>query len=297
MSDRSKSIGASEVACLFGCSPWQSEYSLWLLKTGLVEEQASTERMRAGLYLERAILDEWLSRECPLDEVGVPLKHNTHSFSHPTYPFITATPDAVAIIGGVGYVGDVKTVDNTRRRDWDDGVPEYYRIQLQTQMAVTGSARAVLIAQFGFSELSHEWIDADQALQDEIVKRCCEFWKRVQGELPPPDPDGSDATTEALKRRRVDAKAIELSPDVRTWTEELEAIERKGRIIGQNARSLKNKIRAALGDASTGVFGDGTGWRIQTITRKEAIVKASTYTKLSRIKAKDAETEWDGAEE
>ncbi len=290
MSDRSKSIGASEVAALFGCSPWQSEYSLWLLKTGLIEEQESTERMKAGNYLERAIFQEWLSRECPdCDGIDIPLKHNTHRFSHPTYPFITATPDAVAIVGGVGYVGDVKTVDQTRRRAWDDGVPEYYRIQLQTQMAVTGSARAVLIAQFGFDELSHQWIDADPALQEEIVKRCSKFWRQVQGELPPPDPDGSEATTNALKRRKVESKSIELGPDVRELTRRLDIVSIDAKRANEAVQELKNKIRAALGNADTGLFPNGEGWAIRTVNRKEAVVKASSYTTMKRITNKNAE--------
>ncbi len=303
MTDRSKSIGASSVAALFGCSPWQSEFSLWLEKTGLVEQQADTERLRAGNYLEEAILTEWRNRngfEALWSEKSY-LVANDVSRQLKTHPFISATPDAIGKIVEDGketlVVGDVKTVTRERRADWNDGVPEYYRLQLQQQMLVIGASRAVLIAQFGFDELSHEWIDADPALQEEIVKRCCEFWKRVQGELPPPDPDGSDATTNALRRRKLEAKAIELSSDVRDLSDRLANVERYIKEHEKEAKRLKNLIRAAMGDATTGVWPDGSGWRITTVNRKEAVVRAGSYTTMKRIAPKDAVEAWDGVEE
>ena len=294
MTDRKMSVGASEVAALFGCSPWQSEYGLWLLKTGLAEEQPDTERLRAGRYLEKAILEEWKSRHAYSYEGGSHgLFWNTNNIRHKAHAFISATPDAVGFDhDGDGnerkIVGDVKTVTAQRRQDWHDGVPEYYRLQLQQQMLVTGASRAVLIAQFGFDELASEWINADASLQEEIVKRVSTFWRRVQGELPPPEADGHDATTDALRRRKLQAKAIVFGDDVREWTQILTAAEKREKENTAVIAEMKNKIRAALGDADTGVWADGTGWRVQTITRKESVTRASTYTALKRIKNKDA---------
>lgn len=294
MTDRNKSIGASEVAALFHCSPWQSEYGLWLLKTGLVQQQASTDRLRTGQYLERAILDEW-NRTSQLD----PFEWNGDRFYHGKYGFITATPDgAIHEDGNIVRVCDVKTVTREMRANWNDGIPEYYRLQLQQQMLVTGAKRAVLIAQFGFDELSHEWIDADPALHEEIIKRCCEFWKRVQGELPPPEVDGSDATTNALKRRRrMNAQAINLPDDLQDMARYIDAYEKTAKEHIAKAQEIKNKVRAAMGDATIGLFGDGSGWRITAISKKEYIVKASSYMQMKRFKQKDAVEQWDGETE
>lgn len=288
--DRSKSIGASEVSALFGCSPWQSEYGLWLLKTGLVEQQADTERLRTGRYLEEAILAEWVRRNAASEEVLF-VNHNTHQFTSGAHSFITATPDGVGRLkDDTPFVVDVKTVEPMRRADWDNGVPEYYLWQLRQQMYVTGTNRALLIAQFGFHDRPrHEWLEASPALQDELVKRCSKFWKRVEGALPPPDADGHPATTAALQRRKLDAKAINLGDEVANWTRALSIVETDLKRAKEAVAEYKNKIRAAMGDASVGIFGDGTGWRISPRAATEFVTKKKAHTVMTRIKNKDAE--------
>lgn len=285
MIDRRNSIGASEVAALFGCNPYQSEYGLWLLKTGLAPEQEDTERLRAGRYLERAVLAEWQQRN-----PEIILAWNNETRAHASYPFITATPDAIGIPVGdsVDVVGDVKTVTRERRADWKWDLPTYYQLQLQQQMLVTGALRGVIIAQFGFDELGHAWIDRDAEIQEEIIKRCVTFWKRVQGELPPPEVDAHPATTAALKRRNVQAKAIELSSDVRDWSDRLANVERYIKQNEAEAQDLRNKIRAAMGDASMGLFIDGSGWAIRQQPESEFTVKKKAHTVMRRIKNRDA---------
>jgi predicted phage-related endonuclease len=272
---------------------------LFCKKVGLVPPREDTERLKVGRFLERAILEEWIERHNNIETVDR-LDWNDRSYAHKGYSFITATPDAVSgtypdgsTLDKCFLVADVKTVEPMRRADWNDGVPQYYQLQIQQQMLVTGAKRGVLIALFGFNELSHEWIDADPKVQDEIVQRIVTFWKRVQGELPPPDADGSEATTKALKARVLTAKAIELPPEVREWETILAAADKEAKKHEAVAQEMKNKIRASLGDANCGVHGDGSGWRVQTINRKEVVTEASTYTKLTRIKSKDTEQGWE----
>jgi predicted phage-related endonuclease len=280
---------------LFGCHPYESEYSLFCKKVGLVPPREDTERLKVGRFLEQAILSEWKGRYAYAYSGGSRgLFHNTDIQTHRAYYFITATPDAMGFETderGDEYkiVADVKTVEPMRRADWNAGVPEYYRLQIEQQMLVTGAKRGVLIALFGFNELSHEWIDADPVLQNEIVKRITTFWKRVQGELPPPEADGSDATTDALKARVLTAKAIELPPDVREWEGILAGAEKEVKKHEAVVQEMKNKIRASLGDATVGIHGDGSGWRVQTINRREVVTKASTYTKLVKFEPKEHE--------
>lgn len=280
MTDRSTYIGSTEVVALVEpeASPFCSEYSIWCDKAGLVERSEPTERMNVGKYLEKAVLGEWNVRNWRSFEF------NRETFFHSEG--IGATPDGVDWPKEEG--AEVKTVTRERRADWHNGTPRYIWWQAQHEMLCAKLSRVVVIAQFGFEELSHEWIEADPAAHERIISACDTMWKRINGALPPPDADGHRATTNALKKRSVEAKAIELSHDAREWSDELGMLERQIGTLSDEAQSLKNKIRAAMGDASTGVFGDGSGWRVQTINRKETVTKASSYSAMKRIKSKEA---------
>src|ERR1700730_15622417 len=49
---RMPTVGASEVAALVGASPYETPYSLWARKSGLVPEAEETPAMRRGRHLE-----------------------------------------------------------------------------------------------------------------------------------------------------------------------------------------------------------------------------------------------------
>lgn len=287
MIDRNTYIGSTEIVALVEpeASPFTSAYAMFCEKTGLVErEDNPTERMKTGKYLERAILDEWNTR-------------NTRAFAFNTEPIfyadgIGATPDGIDVFANEG--AEVKTVSSFARDHWENGTPRYIWWQNQHHMLCAGLSRMVSIAQFGFDSLAHEWIEADVDAHRRIIEACGVFWAQCRGELPPPEADGHDATTNVLKRRKLDAKVIELGAEVRDWSEELKLSEAVAKHHNEVAQTLKNKIRAAMGDANTGVWPDGSGWRIQTVNRKEFVVKASTYTAMKRIKSRDAE---DGQDE
>lgn len=273
------SVGASEIAALFGCSPWESEYSMWCRHVGLYEKQEDTERLRVGRFLEKAILEEWCGR------MGIVATHNTTSFTHQTNEWIRATPDGI----GDGLVVDVKTVEPMRRGDWAGGVPEYYRLQLQQQMLVRGVDRAFLVALFGFGELAHEEVQADFALQAEIVSRIDTFRQRVEGTLPPPPVDGHKATTAALMGQKHVEGIVSLSPEARAWSDRYIVLAAQRKAIEAEQREISNKIRAALSGNTKGTFADGTGWQIINVKESTSVRKASTQ--LRRITNKQAE-EW-----
>lgn len=282
MTTRNETVGASEVAALFGCSPWESAYSLWCKKTGLAQEDESNERLRVGQFLEKAILEEWNKRR------GFFFMHNTESMFSPRYPDQSATPDAIERgADAISRDADIKTVEPTRRGDWIGGVPVYYRLQKQAQNMITGASGGFVVALFGFNELSDEYIEADPEIQAEIEKRCIEFMRRVRGELPPPEIDGHVATGTALKNRKHGEATIALGGDVYDWSTRLKDLEASQKGFDPEIRELRNKIRAALGSANRGLFGDGSGWQLIDVAESTSTRKG--HTQMRRINNKDAE--------
>lgn len=288
--NRNEYIGSTEIVALVepDASPFTSAYKMWCEKTGLIErEDNPSERMKTGKFLEEAILAEWNKR----NNYAFVFNNEPHFYKEG----IGATPDGICAATNEG--AEVKTVTPFMMSHWDNGTPRYIWWQAQHEMLCTGLSRIAVIAQFGFERLSHEWIEADPIAHQAIIDECDAFWARCRGELPPPSVDGHKATTEALARRKHDARVIELDAAARDLTDRLSNVERYAKDTAKEAQELKNQIRAALGDASTGVFPDGTGWRINTVNRKESVVKASSYTTMKRIKAKDTVEQWDGETE
>lgn len=282
--DRSRYIGSTEIVALVEpeSSPFCSPYSIWLEKTGLIERAAATERMNAGKYLERAILFEWNRRN------DREMAFNDRPFFWDVDERIGATPDGLATDAALHEGAEVKTVTPEVRQYWDGGTPRYIWWQAQHEMLCANLDRVVVIAQFGFHRLAHEWIERDLDAGERIVKACNEMWRRIDGELPPPDPDSHPATTDALKRRESTAKAIELPPHVRDWSDNLGMIDRHIKELEEEAQGLKNKIRAAMGDASVGVWPDGTGWKIRNQPASEFVVKKKAHSVMVRINNKES---------
>jgi len=289
MSDRSTYLGSTEIVALVEpeASPFCSPYSIWLEKTGLVEREEATERMGAGKYLERAILEEHNRRH------GRNFVFNSEPRFWDSAKRIGATVDGIE--GDEG--AEVKTVRMDRMKDWDGGTPRYIWWQTQHEMLCSGLRRICVIPQFGFDRLRFEWIDVDPDAQERIIAACNVMWDRIDGKLPPPDADSHDATTKALKRRRVDAKVIELPRALRAVSDDLAAVKYKIKTLAKEARGMENEIRAALADATTGIWGDGHGWRVTTVNRKGYTVEPSSHTEMKRLTPKDAEDFGDTADE
>jgi predicted phage-related endonuclease len=289
-------VGASEIAALFGCSPWLSEYALFAKHTGLWvdEEQRSAqeeERLSIGRELERPILDIWARR------TGKVVTHNTESQRNPLYPGLSATPDAYEwTIEAPGEPADtiatidVKTIQPWERREWAaTGTPLHYRIQCQQQMMIEGVKRAWLVGLFGVNEIAAEELAHDPIMEEQIIERAAKFWRQVKGELPPPDVDGHRATMSALMAQKRSAGTVELGQGAWELRDAWQAAKKAAREAEKAAKSAQAKLLAALGPFDRGVFTDGSGVCMQKVERKAYQAKASSYYKLSAFKSENTE--------
>jgi putative phage-type endonuclease len=149
-------IGASEAAAALGLSPYQSAYQWWAQKTGRVDRTQKTEAIRIGKALEDAIAHEF---ERTFD---VRLQA-TERLSHPTAPWMHATPDRFLTREGCSHAFaerfevegheripvEIKTARiahlPTRKdegewgTEWSDQIPQVYGVQVQSQMEVTNA--------------------------------------------------------------------------------------------------------------------------------------------------------------
>ncbi len=159
---RKTGIGGSDVASIVGCSPWTSPYTWWAKRTGkIVDEFKTSDAMEWGTRLESVIIDK-LEESHP--ELAV--LRDVGTFAHVERDWQLANPDAVAVDKTTGEHVIIEIKTSRFEDDWRDGVPAYYRTQVQWYMQTFGFKRAIVAVLFSGSKYVEHELLADDFEQD-----------------------------------------------------------------------------------------------------------------------------------
>jgi putative phage-type endonuclease len=280
---RRKTVGASEVAAILGMSPWKSPFALYLEKVGEVEVSGEeTAWQRWGNILEPAICDEYSAQtgRKVVDHGRYAVRYSE------TCPHLSATLDREVLAydeRGPGCM-DAKSAHFVKAKEWEDGAPLLYQVQLQAQMEVTGYKWGSLAVLIGGSDFRWCDVERNENFIAHMRRKVAEFWHCVETRTPP-EVDGSLSTAEVLKKLYPNdsGEAVALPGDAATWTDEyMSACDAEKAAVAQKTEAA-NKLRAAIGDNTFGILPDGSRWSLKTTSRKESVVKASTYRTLRRL--------------
>jgi len=243
---RQAGIGGSEMAAIFGLSPWDGPHGVWQRKKGIAPEKEDNERFKIGRLMESPIAQLYADRE------GVALERVEGLLVHPSAP-IVGTPDRV--VKGKRKGVEIKTADPSQKMHWgDDGtdeVPIQYVFQCATYMALTDFDEWDLAVLFGMSDFRIYRLKRDMELERAMIEKATEFWNRhVLGDEEPPV-DGSDSCSEWIGK-----KYPRVVSDLRDATEEETAIIAQlgeARVATRYAeaieKELENKVKAMIGEA------------------------------------------------
>lgn len=287
---RCQSIGSSDAAVLWGVGySSQSLYALWAdkcLGQSWVPSKSELRRLKKGQLLESYI------REIAAEELGVELQTDPpHSLRRSG--LLSASLDS--------WYGDVtnfatetdiipcelKFVGDHNKHEWDgDKLPIKYEVQVLHQMIV-------IDAPYGYvcglcdDELFVRRVERQPEIEAEHLRRCAEFWKHVETKTPP-EIDGSEATTDAIKSRwrRERTPPIEGPAEIDEWTREIERLDEAGKETKSQATALRNKLRDLIGDAEGVISPSGVEWRWTTVEKCEYTVAAGSSRQLKRVKGR-----------
>lgn len=287
LESRRKGIGGSDVAALFGVSPWASPYTLYLDKLGQLPKRDDTAVLQVGHELEP------LTRRLYMDATGREVVECQQQMQHPEHPWMLATRDGIIAPcddhSGEG-VFEGKTTNPYSKGAWDDGPPLYYVLQATHYMVVSGCSWAsIAVLVLGEKEpLLWADIELDTEFADMMVEAERKFWvEHVEAQIPP-EVDGHAATTRVLKELhpRDSGLIVELDESAMEWRDELVIAKASIKELGARKDELENKVRAAMEDATFAVLPDGSGWSHKTSSRDEYVVKASTRRTLRSMSTK-----------
>lgn len=253
---RRSGIGSSDAPAILGVSPFCSALEVYTDKLGLRElDTEETEAMRWGRILEPHIIAEFAREtERDADRAGDLLRSTKR-------PWMLCTLDGTQERKDRFDIGLVEAkATGWRAADWDEGIPHHVFVQIQHQFVVTGMEwGSAVVLQNGCKLF---WVDIERDepfIQDVLLPAEFEFWQRVQ-DREPVAPDGSASAAAALQQlypKPEPGKTIHLPGDLIELDDDLVLFERAADEAVRQVETIRQTIRAAMGDAEVGVLANG----------------------------------------
>lgn len=176
-------VGGSDVAAVFGVSPWTTPLELWMIKKGRMKPPAKSNanQLEMGHLLE-PIAAHWYAKK-----TGNRVYEDTNLYQHADHPYALANFDRRFERASDGEPGilECKSCTYHKASEWDDGaIPLYYELQLRFYLAVADVEIGAFSAIWGNNpdnDLAIPDITRDKAKEDMIFERLDEWiWSLEQ---------------------------------------------------------------------------------------------------------------------
>ena len=258
---RKQGIGGSEIGTILGFNPYESAYTLWHKKLGLIPESDLSGNLAVwlGNVLETPILARFEEMHPEL-EIFV-----TGTWRNNKHDFMLANPDALFRNRNTGEWGIIEV--KTGRNPWGS-VPPAYRAQVMWYLETFGFKRAYIVGFVGYN-WEERLIEHDAFEVEHMVREAKRFLNAVT-EASRPDWDGSESTLETARTMHpeIDGSTIEIGEvGINLW----------------NAQQKYNEALAELNSYKAAVLDYMGSARHATVT----VDGEGTFTVASRASRKD----------
>ena len=253
-------LGASEVAAIFGFSPWVSPFALWARLHGLTEKEEENAETLRGHILEPAIR-EWYGKK-----LGVKLRkgpeYGETPWSREDAPWQAARPDSYWWQSEENPINllEIKTARDWH--DWADGVPVYYKMQVLWQQWVCAGtlygppAETHVVCYSPMNDEIREYIltydEQAQRRAAQLSKLATEWWDRhiVGGE--PVVIDAHASTREAIRQMyaRPTKEYLQPTPELASLVADYRAAQAAHKATETPYELARNRLVAAIGNTS-----------------------------------------------
>lgn len=244
---RAGRLGGSEIAAVMGLSPYESRFSLWHRKRGMVGPQEVNAEMSWGTRLEPVILARYIEAHDWLD----PYDNIAATYVSVDRPWQVANPDGLWL--GVSISDKAPSLDlvEVKFSPFGDGwgkpgtdeIPVYYRCQVMHYMDVFGCDTAdvaVLISGCDYREYTVRYDEADAKLMRDAA---VEFLESVKsGDRPAID--SSDETYRVIRQLHPDIDGTKVDVDPSVAADYVDS-----RVVLQAAAARESTAKSVLADA------------------------------------------------
>lgn len=246
---RASRLGASEIAAVLGLSPWESRFSMWHRKAGLIPPLDETDEMTWGRHLEQPIAARFAELHSDLSV------RRTGTWVSTARPWQLANPDRLLFPGRIPLEIKWSPYGDGWGEPGTDEIPVYYRCQVLQQLDVLGVPYGVLVALVG-AELRQYVVERDPADIELLRVAGEEFMASLPNALNPegdrPDLDATSHTYRALKQLHpdIDGSELEVPEAVAKYYRVAMSFSRCAGVLEQRA---KNLMLDAMGTARRAV--------------------------------------------
>jgi putative phage-type endonuclease len=243
---RATGIGGSDIAAICRTSPWTSPFALWAKKTGRIDDTVgASEAAEWGTILEPIILEQFEKRS------DLTLHKDVGTWANNERPWQLANPDAIWEKDGKFGIVEVKT--SRYEDDWVNGVPVYYKTQVQWYAQTFGFDTTIyVVALFAGSKFKVYEIESDKFEMETNLAEVEKFKVYLDNDTQP-DFDGALSTYQTIRELHPEidpAQEVELGD---LWVHASNAIEEEKKATAK-AVEMRSRILDALGKAKKGVY-------------------------------------------
>lgn len=290
---RKTTIGASDVPVILGLIPQKSAYTLFQEKRGMIPPPDVTDAMDYGLYIEPYIGKKFTKATGrktwrPIENIGIDPSQNTEAYAvyqHPDYEWLFVTPDFEERFedDDVGPLECKAPGEFVARAKWtDDEAPIEHIAQHQIQMSAMECTKGSIAGLVGRLVVYFDQERNDRLIKA-IIPKLKEFYERVMnGDAPPVDGSQSTADTLSVLHPKDDGSTV-FNSDLEAEALQYLEIKESMKAMDADLQAIKNRLVAAIGDATFGVFGC-TKFSFKHQSRAPYTVEASECRVLRKCK-------------
>lgn len=180
-------VGGSDVATIFGLSPWTTPLELWMVKKGRMKPKSppNPDQLAMGHMLEPIAAHFYAQR------TGNTVTDDNYLYQHATLEYALANIDRryKRKEDGEGGVLECKSLTYHKAADWADGaIPIYYELQLRYYLAVLDEKHGAFSALWGNNpenDLATPHIERVQAKEDIIFEKLDRWIWSLRHDKPP----------------------------------------------------------------------------------------------------------------
>lgn len=203
--DRTRFLGASDMAAVLGVDPYKTALQLYEEKVGLVLPFTGNAHTRRGIKFEALAATEFT------ESTGKQLRRITRRFAHDVYPFVTGKIDRLVV--GEDALAEIKCPSlGMFHKIKRTGLHEGYIVQMNTYLGLTRRAMGYwVIFCADQMELVVFPVEFDAQLYNSTIDRAASFWLNyVQPRVAPPAVE-PDAVRLEIQRAEGAVPRIDLS--------------------------------------------------------------------------------------
>jgi putative phage-type endonuclease len=285
---RQNGIGGSDCAAACGMSRFKSPYTLWAEKTGMKakDDLSGNESVYWGTVMEPILRTEFAKR------TGLAVQEIPYVFCDKETPFMIANIDGIAkdTDGNVSLL-EIKTAGLYAAKDWADGLPPEYYLQVQHYLSVCGLNHAYVIVLIGGNDFKYIEVERDDTTIANLIMLERDFWEAVTRKEAPAV-DGSSSTADTLselypKGNKTSLILPDSADELARYYLDLHEQEKE---LKTEKTACENQLKAMLGESDCALTpaGYAISWKNSTSSRidttllkKEVPDVAAKYSKTT----------------